>query len=51
VAQAIFWHEARPEFADAFHLALSQSMSSLKTFDKDFIKKSKDISESPVEKS
>jgi predicted nucleic acid-binding protein len=50
VAQAISWHEAGLDFADAFHLALSQGMSSLKTFDKDFIKKSKDISECPVEK-
>lgn len=50
VAQAISWHEAGLDFADAFHLALSQGMNSLKTFDKDFIKKSKDISECPVEK-
>lgn len=50
VAQAISWHEAGLDFADAFHLVLSQGMSSLKTFDKDFIKKSKDISECPVEK-
>lgn len=50
VAQAIAWHEAGLDFGDAFHLALSQGMEVLKTFDRDFIRKSKDLSECRVEK-
>jgi predicted nucleic acid-binding protein len=50
VAQAIAWHEAGLDFSDAFHLALSHGMDSLKTFDKDFIKRAKGCSECRVEK-
>lgn len=50
VAQAIAWHEAGLDFADAFHLALSQEHDSLKTFDRGFIKRAKTLSECRVEK-
>jgi len=50
VAQAIRWHEEGLDFADAFHLSLSQHQTTLKTFDDKFIKRSKDISECRVEK-
>jgi predicted nucleic acid-binding protein len=50
VAQAIAWHEAGLDFGDAFHLALCHGIEVLKTFDKDFIRKSKDLSECRVEK-
>lgn len=43
VAQAIDWHENELEFADSFHLALCQQISSLKTFDEKLIKKSKGL--------
>ena len=43
VAQAIDWHEAGLDFADALHLALSQDHDSLKTFDKAFIKGAKGV--------
>ena len=41
VAQALDWHENGLDFADAFHLALSQNAPIFKTFDEQFIKKSK----------
>lgn len=50
IAQAINWHELGLDFADAFHLALSQNTQALKTFDNQFIKKSKDISQCTVQK-
>lgn len=50
VAQAIAWCEAGLDFADAFHLALSQDHDALKTFDMDFIKRAKSLSECRVEK-
>lgn len=50
VAQAITWHEAGLDFADAFHLALSQNQPTLKTFDVKFIKLAKDLSACRVEK-
>lgn len=50
IAQAINWHEAGLDFADAFHLALSQNQESLKTFDADFIKRAKILSDCRVEK-
>lgn len=50
VALAIAWHEAGLDFADAFHLALSQDHESLKTFDADFIKRAKALSDCRVEK-
>lgn len=50
LAQVITWHEAGLDFADAFHLALSQDKLSLKTFDGDFIKRAKTLTECRVEK-
>lgn len=44
VAQALNWHEEGLDFADALHLAKSQQLSKLYTFDKQFIKKSKNLS-------
>jgi predicted nucleic acid-binding protein len=40
VAQAINWHEAGLDFADALHLATSGD-TDLRTFDVDFIKRAK----------
>lgn len=50
MAQVIAWHEAGLDFADAFHLALSQEQEALKTFDADFIRRAKSLSECRVEK-
>ena len=50
VAQAVAWHEAGLDFADAFHLAQSQDCESLKTFDSDFIKRARNLSHCAVEK-
>jgi predicted nucleic-acid-binding protein len=50
VALAIAWHEAGVDFADAFHLALSQHHQSLKTFNADFIKRAKSLGACRVEK-
>ena len=50
IAQAITWHEAGLDFADALHLALSHEHESLKTFDGDFIKRARKLSECRVEK-
>lgn len=49
IAQAIDWHEKGLDFADAFHLALSQQVSTLKTFDEKFIKKSQNLSACSVQ--
>ena len=50
LAQAISWHEGGLDFADALHLALCQTHESFKTFDTDFIKRGKSLSECRVEK-
>ena len=50
VAQAVAWHEGGLDFADAFHLAQCQGQQSLKTFDSDFVKRAKALSECRVEK-
>lgn len=50
VAQVIDWHEAGLDFADAFHLALSQHISTMKTFDDKFIKRAKKLTQCAVEK-
>lgn len=50
VAQALAWHEAGLEFADAFHLALSQGHPTLKTFDGQFIKRAGSLGACRVEK-
>ncbi|MEZ5591397.1 MAG: type II toxin-antitoxin system VapC family toxin [Gammaproteobacteria bacterium] len=49
VFQAISWHEQGLDFADAFHLALSQNTKTFKTFDDKFIKKSKDLTKCAVQ--
>lgn len=50
VSQAINWHESGLDFADAFHLALSQKNRSLKTFDDKFINRAKKLSNCAVER-
>jgi predicted nucleic acid-binding protein len=50
LAQALAWHETGLDFADAFHLSLSQNQEALKTFDGDFIKRAKVLSACRVEK-
>lgn len=50
MAQVIAWHELGLDFADAMHLALSQHLESLKTFDAAFIKQAKPLSACRVEK-
>lgn len=50
LAHAINWHEKGLDFADAFHLALSQQHACLKSFDAQFIKRSKGLSACVVEK-
>jgi predicted nucleic-acid-binding protein len=41
VSRAIEWHEQGIDFADAFHLSLSQELLCMKTFDADFVKRAK----------
>ena len=50
IAQALDWHEQGLDFADAFHLATSQGLPTLKTFNEKFIKKSKGLSTCVVQK-
>lgn len=50
VAQVISWHESGLDFADAFHLALSQTHEALKTFDDRFVKRAQKLTECRVEK-
>lgn len=50
IAQALDWHEKGLDFADAFHLALSQNLPFLKTFDEKFIKAAKNLSACKVQK-
>ena len=50
VAQAIDWHEQGLDFADAFHLALSQEQKSLTTFDENFVKHANKLSGCTVRK-
>jgi predicted nucleic-acid-binding protein len=50
VALALDWHEHGLDFADAFHLVLSQEQDALKTYDKAFIKSAKGLSECRVER-
>lgn len=50
IAQAINWHEQGLDFADAFHLMLSQSNAAFKTFDDKLIKKAKKLSKCTVER-
>jgi predicted nucleic-acid-binding protein len=50
VAQALDWYESGLDFADAFHLALSQHHPVMKTFDDKFIKRAKKLTKCSVEK-
>lgn len=50
VAQAIDWHEAGFDFADALHLALSKDQEALKTFDAGFIKNARKHTDRRVER-
>jgi predicted nucleic acid-binding protein len=50
VAQVIDWYEQGLDFADAFHLALSQKHPRLKTFDDRFVKRAGKLSPCAVEK-
>jgi predicted nucleic acid-binding protein len=49
ISQALDWHEAGLDFADAFHLALSKGHDVLKTFDTDFIKRARSLGTCRVE--
>ncbi|MBD2038704.1 type II toxin-antitoxin system VapC family toxin [Leptolyngbya sp. FACHB-321] len=49
MAQVLQWHEQGLDFADAFHLAKSQSCSTLYTFDNKFVKKAKDLTDCAVQ--
>ena len=44
------WHEAGFDFADTFHLALRKGRESMKTFDADFIKNAKKLTDRLVER-
>jgi predicted nucleic-acid-binding protein len=48
VSQALQWHEAGLDFADAFHLAQSQNNVEFYTFDEKFVKKAKGITSCEV---
>lgn len=50
IAQVISWHELGLDFADALHLVMSQGYDMLKTFDKNFIQKSKGLTDCRVER-
>ena len=50
VVQALVWHEEGVDFADALHLALSQSEDSFKTFDASLVKQAQGRSPVRVEK-
>lgn len=48
IAEAIEWHEAGLDFADALHLAASRHCDRFVTFDKAFIKKAKGLAKCKV---
>ena len=50
LANALTWHQAGLDFADALHLASSQQCDALYTFDREFAKKGKDVSACEVKK-
>lgn len=50
VAQALQWHEQGLDFADAFHLALSQRSTEFYTFDDKFIKRAEGLTKCIVKK-
>ncbi len=49
MAQVLQWHEQGLDFADAFHLAKSQSCPTLYTFDNKFVKKAEDLTDCAVQ--
>ena len=48
IAKIIDWHEAGLDFADAMHLAKSEHLQTLKTFDATFAKRSQGLSKCRV---
>lgn len=50
IAQVIDWHEGGFDFVDAFHLARSKDQESMKTFDADFIRNAKKLTDRRVER-
>jgi predicted nucleic-acid-binding protein len=50
LANALTWHQAGLDFADALHLASSQQCDALYTFDREFAKKGKSVSACEVKK-
>ena len=50
MARALDWHEQGLDFADALHLAGSDTLSALITFDSKFVQRAKDMSHCRVRK-
>ncbi|MDZ8185172.1 MAG: type II toxin-antitoxin system VapC family toxin [Nostoc sp. ChiSLP02] len=50
IFQVIQWYENGLDFADAFHLALSQQCSEFYTFDEKFAKRAKELTQCEVKK-
>lgn len=50
VAQALQWHELGLDFADALHLAQSQSYAQFYTFDDKFVKRAKGLTSCELKK-
>ncbi|WP_035984662.1 type II toxin-antitoxin system VapC family toxin [Leptolyngbya sp. KIOST-1] len=50
IAQVLQWYENGLDFADALYLATSQHCSTLYTFDKEFIKRAKPLTDRRVQK-
>jgi predicted nucleic-acid-binding protein len=50
LANALTWHQAGLDFADALHLASSQQCDALYTFDREFANKGKRVSACEVKK-
>lgn len=49
LVKVIDWHESGLDFSDAYHLANSQHLDVLKTFDQQFIKRANKLSKCVVE--
>jgi predicted nucleic-acid-binding protein len=50
IAQIIDWHEGGLDFADAFHLARSKDQEAMKTFDANFIRNARKLTDRRVER-
>lgn len=50
IAKVLDWHESGLDFADAFHLMLSQQHSVFKTFDEKLIKRGQHLSKCMLER-